>query len=267
MRTSQVTSRNAAFQQWQALLDNRSKRHRRREFLVQGVRPITLAIEAGWPVHTLIRNGDRDLSQWAAQIWSGTKADRVEMSAPLIAELGERDEESPELVAIAALPADDLDRIPTSPQPLVVVFDRPASPGNIGTLVRTIDAFGASGLIVSGHAADPWDPRAVRASTGSIFHVPVVRSGSPSEVLTWAEDAGLRVVGTDEAGEATVRDVDWSVPTLLVVGNETRGMAAVWRQACELKASIPMAGSGASSLNAAVAASIVLHEALWARTR
>ena len=145
-----------------------------------------------------------------------------------------------------------------------MVADRPASPGNLGTLIRAADAFGASGVIVTGHAADVYDPRSVRASTGSLFSLPVIRVASHRPVLDWAGTlraggVGVRLVGTDERGDADVADVDFTPPTLLLVGNETAGLSVAWRDACDHLARIPMLGT-ASSLNAAMAATIALYE-------
>ena len=253
-----VTTRNAAFQQWQALLTSRTKRHRAREFVVHGVRPIGLAVEHGWPVRALIYPAGRPLSGWARQtLERADAATRVAMAPDLLAELGGKvTDEAPELLAVLGLPDDDLGRIP---QDLVLVFDRPTSPGNVGTLIRSADAFGAAGVIVTGHAADPYDPKAIRASTGSLFSVPVVRASSHREVLDWAAGR-LQVVGTDEHGDVDVAEVDYTRPTLLVVGNETRGLSDGWRHACDRLARIEMGGS-ASSLNAAAAATVVLYEA------
>src|SRR5260370_10740001 len=100
---------------------------------------------------------------------------KVAVSAALMRELGGKTDASPELLAVVALPEDDLARIPADPGMLTVVFDRPASPGNIGTLIRSADAFGASGVIIAGHAADVYDPKSVPASTSSLFSVPPVR--------------------------------------------------------------------------------------------
>jgi tRNA G18 (ribose-2'-O)-methylase SpoU len=259
-----VTSRGARFQEWAALLGNRSKRQRRGEFIVQGVRPITLAVRHGWPVRELLYNADAALSRWARETQGAAGAPSVAVPAELMAELGGKDDGVPELLAVVALPADELSRIPAGPALLAVVFDRPASPGNIGTLIRSADAFGASGVIVTGHAADVYDPRSVRASTGSLFALPVVRAASHRPVLEWAADlraggTGVMIVGADENGGRDAADVDLTGPTLLLIGNEATGLTAGWRDACDELARIPMLGA-ASSLNAATAASVLLYE-------
>lgn len=261
--TIRVTSRNARFQQWEALLHNRTKRHRQGEFLVQGVRPITRAVEHGWTIRSLISDGRPRLSTWAGNLWESTTAEQVVMAPELVAELGEKDEPS-ELLAVVAMPQDDLARL--DPSGLTVVFDRPTQPGNLGTLARSADAFGASGLVVTGHAADPYDPRAVRSSTGSLFALTVVRAPGHAPVVEWAQEHGCRIVGTDETSSIDVRTAELDGPVIVVVGNETNGMTAAWREACDLLLAIPMAGS-ASSLNAATAGSIVLEEAFRQRRR
>ncbi len=255
-----VTSRNAAFQQWQALLCNRVKRQRAGQFLIQGVRPVTLAIEHHWPVRDMIYDMSRPLSQWARDMLSASGARRVAMAPELLSELGEKDGGRPEMVAVAAIPPDDLSRVPQAPDLLAVAFDRPASPGNIGTLIRSADAFGAHGMIVTGHAADPYDPKSVRASTGSLFAMPVVRAASHADVIGWARARSATIIGTDEKGEADITDVGLAGPVVLVTGNETAGLSAAWRQACDVIARIPITGA-ASSLNAASAATVILYEA------
>jgi tRNA G18 (ribose-2'-O)-methylase SpoU len=267
-----ITTRNARFQQWQALLGNRTKRQRAGEFLVHGVRPISLAVRFDWPLTALLYDADRDLSTWARDVLStAVAAETVHaaLATELMAELGEKDEGAPELIAVAALPPDSLARlsgggVPPIGSALGVVFDRPTGPGNIGTLIRSADAFGAAGVVVTGHAADPYDPRSVRASAGSLFAVPVVRVPSHREVLAWRDAIPPakrpRLVATDEHGDVDVADADLTGPTYVVIGNETSGLSAAWRDACDVTVRIPMTGS-ASSLNAASAATVVLYEA------
>jgi 23S rRNA (uridine2479-2'-O)-methyltransferase len=259
-----VSSRNARFQQWQALLSNRAKRQRAGEFLVHGVRPISLAAASGWPLHTLIYDAERPLSDWARQLLRTIDSVQVAMAPDLLAELGEKAGGRPELVAVAGLPDDDLDRIPAGDRFLGVVLDRPANPGNVGSIIRSADAFGADGVIVTGHAADVYDPTSVRASTGSLFALPVVRCASHGEVAGWLAARRARgwpavLAGADEHGGRAVFDADFTGPTLLVVGNEGAGLSSAWRDLCDFLVSIPMTGA-ASSLNAANAATAVLYE-------
>ena len=204
-------------------------------------------------------------------------AERVSMAPELLADLSEKDEA--EVVAVVELPPDDLHRIKVRPTAhaardaeqgggtafLGVVFDRPTSPGNIGSIIRSADAFGADGVIVTGHAADAYDPKSVRASTGSIFAVPAIRVPSQREVMEWVEEqrAGgvpIVVVGTDEHGTMDVFEFDLTQPTLLLIGNETTGLSAAWRELADHLVRVPMTGA-ASSLNAANAATAVLYEA------
>lgn len=261
---TRVSSRNARFQVWQALLGNRNKRQRAGEFIVQGVRPISLAVEHGWTVNALIQDASRVPSQWARELLqSQRQAERVLMEPELLAELTEKSEA--ELVAVVSMPPDDLSRIAVGPSFLGVVFDRPTGPGNIGSIIRSADAFGADGFIVTGHAADIYDPKAVRASTGSLFALPAVRVPSQREVMEWVAEqrAGgvpVVVVGTDEHGSVDVYDFDFTQPTLLLVGNETSGLSAAWKELADELVRIPMGGA-ASSLNAANAATAVLYEA------
>jgi TrmH family RNA methyltransferase len=266
-----VTTRNARFQQWEALLGNRGKRQRTGEFLVQGVRPITMAVRFGWEVRELLVNADLHLSAWAREMLESAAVGQVAVAGELMAELGGKTETVPELLAIAAMPPDDLDRIPAGPGMLAVVFDRPATPGNIGTLIRSADAFGACGVIVTGHAADVYDPKAVRASTGSLFSVPAVRVASHRPVLDWVtglrgRGVAVQVVGTDEKGDLDAAQYDFTQPTLLLIGNETAGLSSAWREASDHRVRIPMAATAASSLNAATAASVVLYESVRQKT-
>ncbi len=265
MATRRITTRNAWFQQLQALLHNRTKRGRAGEFLVQGVRPISMAVEHGWTVRTLLYDAEARLSRWAQDLLASTRGEVVAMAPALLAELSEKSEGAVELLAVVEMPADDLARVTVGPSFLGVVFDRPTQPGNIGAIARSADAFGADALITTGHAADAYDPKSVRASTGSLFAVPVVRSPSHREVMSWVEArraAGdpLVVVATDEHGDLDAADLDLTRPSLLLTGNETAGLSRAWLEAADVTIRIPMAGS-ASSLNASNAAAIVLYEA------
>jgi TrmH family RNA methyltransferase len=264
-RVLRVSVRNARYQQWETLLHNRNKRHRAGSFLVQGVRPISLAVEHDWKIEALLYDADRGrLSDWARSLLERPHVEQFAVDGPLLAELGEKDETPPELLAQVAIPHQRLADLETGPDWLGLVIDRPTSPGNLGSLIRSADAFGADAVIVTGrNAADPYDPKTVRASTGSLFAIPVISAASAHEVVEWARKQAHPpvVIGTDERGERALSDHDLRAAALLVIGNETVGMSKAWLELADATARIPMSPKAASSLNAANAGSVALYEA------
>ena len=266
--TKAVSTRNATFQYWETLLGNRTKRNRAGEMIVQGVRSITLALQSDLPLRTVLVTHATGRSRWASEAIADAEragAETYLVAPELMSELGEKGEEPPELLLVAGIPPDDLSRLPTPADALYVALDRPASPGNIGSIVRSVDALGGHGVIVTGHAADPYDPQALRASTGSAIMMPTVRLPSIRPALDWVTEmrtngVNLQIVGTDEDGSDDVWNVDLSGPTLIVTGNEHSGMSAAWKDACDVLTRIPMSGH-ASSLNAANATAAILYEA------
>ncbi|MBT1192538.1 rRNA methyltransferase [Rhodococcus kroppenstedtii] len=263
-----MLSRNARFQQWQSYLTTRAKRTKAGLFVVQGVRPVSMALGRAWPVEAVLVRSEGALSTWADDaVAQGRRsgAEIVSVAPDLMVELGERADQPPEVLLVARTRQLDLtDWTPDAPAPVIVVVDRPSSPGNLGTLIRSADAFGASAVVVTGHAADPFDPVAVRATTGSLFGIPVAAAAGPTDVLAVVERlraAGTEttVVGTDETGDRVIDEHDFRTGTVLVVGNETRGMSAAWREACDVTVSIPIGGT-ASSLGAPSAGAVGLYE-------
>lgn len=265
-RKQQVRSADNRFQRLEVLKTNREKRGRYGEFIIEGVIAINSAVRAGWPIRALVYAAGRQLSDWALQLIAGCPAEEhLVLSPELMERISDKDDTS-EIIAVGCMPADDFKRIPLSSRSAVAVFDRPASPGNLGSSIRSCEAFSLDGVVITGHAADPYDPHAVRGSMGGLFRLPVVRCGGPGEVLAWCDsarssEAGLRIIGTSARAERHVDELDWREPgpVLLVFGNETRGLSEAWRAGCDELVKIPMSG-GASSLNVSCAVSIVLYE-------
>jgi tRNA G18 (ribose-2'-O)-methylase SpoU len=264
-RVVRVSSENQAFQRAEVLYRNRTKRQHYRQFLVEGVRPVDRLVRSGWAVEAFLYTPERRLSRWAQGVLAGSPAPvHYQLTLPLLSRLTDRQEPS-ELIAIATIPPDDAGRIHlgAAPSPLLVACDNPSSPGNLGSIIRSADAFGADGVLVTGHAADVYDPQAVRAGMGSLFTLPVVRMPGPDAVEGWLSrlPQGLRpiVVGTDSAGDAQLGELDLTRPALLVAGSEAGGMHQGYRRLCDVVARIPMRGS-ADSLNVASAISVALYE-------
>jgi tRNA G18 (ribose-2'-O)-methylase SpoU len=263
-RHLEVSTANTAFQRIDVLRRNRNKRHRYGEFVVEGVRAINGALAGGWTVRSFAYPRDRQLSRWATDILDASTADSHLAVAPDLFDQISEKEESSELLAVVATRPDSIDRIPRRAGMLVVVVDRPGSPGNLGTLIRSCDAFGADGVIVSGHGVDLYDPATIRASVGSFFAVPSIALPSHREVGEWVNGLrqsypGLTLVGTSARASSELRDFAWGTEVVLLVGNETNGLSHAYREMCDAVVRIPMRGT-ATSLNAAVATSIVLYE-------
>ncbi|HTI15518.1 MAG TPA: RNA methyltransferase [Dictyobacter sp.] len=263
-RIVRIYSENNDFQLMETLRRRREKRQRQREFFVEGVRPINQMLHYKWSVRAFMYARDRKLSDWAKNILQTSQAQtHYELPPELHEKLSNKSEPS-ELMALVTMPDDDLRRIPVHEQCLIVVFDRPSSPGNLGTILRSCDALQADGLVMTGHGVDLYDPETISASTGSFFAVPTVRLPSQKELLPWLEVLrqryrGVQVVGSDEKGTGEIAERDFTQPTILIVGNETWGMSSAYRELCDSIVNIPMAGS-ASSLNVACATSIFLYE-------
>jgi 23S rRNA (uridine2479-2'-O)-methyltransferase len=269
-RTVRISRRNSTYQVLESLRTNRQKRHRTRTFLVEGVQPINTALRAGWAVEALVYAAHAPLSGWASGVLRESAADRYELDPELLEGLSGKQEPS-ELLALVRMPDPGLHRIPVRPDLLAAVMDRPSSPGNLGTLIRSCDAFGVHGLIVTGHGVDVYDPATLTASRGSLFAVPVAHAESHAEVSRWAAGVrealgGCQLVAADEEAATPLADADFTGPTVVVLGNETHGLSRAYREICDRSVRIPIGGS-ATSLNVSVAASIVLYEATRQRRR
>jgi RNA methyltransferase, TrmH family len=162
---------------------------------------------------------------------------------------------------LAVFPMLDVPEVPADVQ-LVVVMADVRDPGNAGTVLRTADAAGVGAVVVCGGTVDPYNPKTVRASAGSLFHVPVVLGDDPASVLRGLGAAGFRRLGATVHGGDDYAGVDWSIPSALVLGNEAWGLPG----GLELDGfvGIPMVGR-AESLNVGMACAVLCFEALRQR--
>ncbi|MBI5143135.1 MAG: RNA methyltransferase [Nitrospirae bacterium] len=166
-------------------------------------------------------------------------------------------------VAVIEFPA--LEAMELAPDALVVVADGIQDPGNLGGLVRTAEAAGASAVIILDGSADPLGPKAVRSSAGSVFFIPVARA-APEEFIAWAKSRGMRIVGADgHAGGASVWDISADGPVALLFGSEGMGLRQPVRGALDEAVSIPVFGR-AESLNV-TAAAVVIYEIVRKRSQ
>ena len=149
------------------------------------------------------------------------------------------------------------------PRPsLAVLCADVRDPGNAGTVLRTADAAGAGAVVLAGTSVDPYNPKTVRASVGSLFHLPVAVAGDVVEAVSAARAAGLRVLAADAGGETDLdeaADAGWlAAPTAWLLGNEAHGLDPAVAALADLRVAVPIHGR-AESLNLATAAAVCLY--------
>jgi len=237
------------------------RKHRRREgaFVVEGVQPVWQAVEAGAEVEVLVVApdllGSRTAGMVAAQEAAGVRVARL--TGELFARVSARDGPSG-LAAIVRGRIPGLASLPVTPESVFVALHEIGNPGNLGTIIRTADAAGGSGVVLIGAAADPFDPAAVKASMGALFAVPVARAADPAEFLAWA--AGLTVITTSAKARTSFWEAGYARPLALLLGAEGAGLPDDVLAGGDLQVRIPMTGT-AESLNLAVAAGLLLYQA------
>jgi RNA methyltransferase, TrmH family len=236
-------------------------RDQQNAFLAEGLKLIIDALDLGWSIRTLVFAksglGNPVVEKVAARtVAAGGLV--LEVNEKVLSAITRRD--NPQMVvgvfAQKYLPLRD---IRPSGGDVWVALDRVRDPGNLGTVIRTIDAVGAKGLILVGDTTDPFSVETVRATMGSVFAIPVARA-TTQEFLGWRKSFPGLVAGTHLKGAVDYRSIDYAgKPILLLMGNEQQGLPDELAAACDRLLRIPQAGR-ADSLNLAVATGVMLFE-------
>ncbi len=238
-----------------------------RLFVAEGLKLIADAIEAGWRIRTLV-HATRVANEGLVERLSATArvrgADIVSVSEPVLEKIARRDNPQAVLGVFEQRLVRPADIHPRAGD-VHVALEAIRDPGNLGTIIRTVDAVGAAGVILVGDTVDPFSVEAVRATMGSVFHVPLARA-SHAEFETLRARWGGTVVGTHLAATPDYRGADYRGPVLVVMGGEQAGLTPALAESCGLLVRIPMAGR-ADSLNLAVATGVMLFEVMRDRLR
>ena len=245
-------------------LRTRRERDRSGRFPVEGYRELRRAAAAGITVETLFVCPDLYLGENENALVSDLRSagtEIVDVSEEAFRKAAYRDR--PEgLLGVAATFDVSLDRLDLPPDPLLLVVEAIEKPGNLGTMLRTAEAAGADAVVVADATTDVFNPNVVRASLGTLFTVSLAVATS-DESRRFLDDRGIRTVATTPDASTPHTEADLTGPVAVVVGSEQYGLTADWLDGETVV--IPMPGS-VDSLNAAMAAGIVLFEALRQRT-
>jgi RNA methyltransferase, TrmH family len=251
-------------------LRRRRERSRSGLPLVEG--PNALAEAVGYLEQVFLADTASDQSRTVAQRCRDAGVPVITVTTAVLAVLA--DAETPQgVVGVARRPTVDLATV-TARADLLVVLDAVADPGNAGTIIRTADAAGADGVVLTSGSVDPTNGKAVRASAGSLFHLPVVDDVEGADLVDACRRAGLRLVAATPDGATSYTDLCYTDATAIVFGNEAHGLSDNMVTQAEVTVSVPMRRSArlgyrghAESLNLATTAAVVLFEIVRQRNR
>ncbi|MGH2735264.1 MAG: TrmH family RNA methyltransferase [Actinomycetota bacterium] len=265
MSVEQVTSASNPLIKRARKLRRRKQREAEGAFLVEGIAPVWQAVEHGVTIDALFYSPDLLTSPGALDLVA-----RLEGSARVV-EVTDRafetlsDREHPVgIAAIARAATLRLRDLEVGADSVFVALDEIGNPGNLGTIVRSVDGAGGSGVIVSGDSTDVWHPTAIKASMGTVFGIPLCVTDAIEDVLTWAGDVGLQTVTTSAHAEADHFEAHLKRPCLLVFGSEASGLRPGVLERGDVAVRIPMSGT-ATSLNLSVAVGVLLYEVMRPR--
>jgi TrmH family RNA methyltransferase len=246
----------------------RQHKHRQRQgrFYVEGFQLLPTALDSGAkPIEVFYceENGAGTAEQSLLDRFREAHANLVTVSPHVMEALSERNNPQSIVATFASFetPLKDID-LSRNESELVIVVDRPQSPANLGMIFRSADAVAAAAVILLQPGVDPFHPRAVRVSHGTMFNVPFVQTADVAGIFSWLYQEGFKSVGADpHVGEAWDQDI-WEGRVALILGNEVRGMSEEVRAQVKYWTRLPMVGKG-ESLSSAVAGSVLMYE--WFR--
>lgn len=245
-------------------LKQRKHRQQQARFLVEDVSLLNTALDAGArPIEVFYCESRLPGIGVSALLdhFRRSGAELVAVAPHVMQVLSERDPPQG-IVATFSLFETSLEDLRLGAHEMVVVLDRLQDPGNLGTLIRTADAVGAAAVILIEPCVDPFDPKTVRGTMGSLFNVPLVRTPDVPGLFDWLREKGLRLVGADAQRGQVWGEGLWTGGVALILGNETRGLSEDVYAQVDAWARLPIVGK-AESLNVAVAGGVLLYA--WLR--
>ncbi|AKX94559.1 TrmH family RNA methyltransferase [Neomoorella thermoacetica] len=266
-----ITSPNNRYVKLARSLQDRSWREKKGLYLIEGIHLLEEALQAGTSLEVVLHSPRIFTTSRGEKLVAGLQragyqclAVTEELMAGISTTMT-----PPGIVAVAPMQAKNLAELlavtsPLHSPPLFIIAAGIQDPGNLGTIWRTALGAGATGLILTRGCVDPYNPKVVRSAMGATFRLPVAGGVEPALLARKLQDAGLKLVVADVGAPLTLWQVDLRPPLALIVGSENHGPGPELLAAATERVGIPLVGP-VDSLNAAVAAALLLYEALRQR--
>lgn len=261
-----ISSRQNSMVKYVRCLRDKKARDQEGVYTLEGTKIILEAVKNGIYPKKIIVSPRGEKNPLAGEILNHviSRSEVIKVTDEIMDYMGET--ESPQgVIATVPIPETGLSNLNVREGLVFVVIDGVQDPGNVGTIIRTADAFGADAVLLTVGCADLYNSKTLRSTMGSIFHIPVIRDLRIHDLVTYFKEKGVFIAATT-LGDHCVNlgEEDFKTPLAIVVGSESKGVSGELADAADVLVKIPMAGL-AESLNVAVATGIVLYEALGLR--
>ncbi len=256
-----TSTQNPAVKQWAGLLTKKGRDEQQR-YLIEGAHLVQEALRAGYPIETIIFSEERGIPN-EIKAYEGKQAEWISVSEAVLKKC--TDARTPQAVcAVVRRMPMSWNALIEKQQALVVLVDGVQDPGNLGTIIRSADAAGADGVLIGKGTVDLYNPKTLRSTMGSLFHLPVVECDLIEVLQQVRQQPSIQIVNTSLQAEHSCYASDFRESTWFIFGNEGQGVSAEVAAYVNHAVKIPMEGK-AESLNVAMAATILLFEALRQR--
>jgi TrmH family RNA methyltransferase len=238
------------------------KRKKSNEIFIEGIECIKQAMDSKIEITRIIIKDFYSLSDWGKNIVKKYEDKKIiEMSKELYNSLCDKENPS-ELLITAKIRQNRLEEFDTKNQ-FILLFDRPSDYGNLGSIIRSANAFNIDAIFIMGHGIDIYEPKVIRASLGSIFFTKIINIESMEILEKYIQEQktknNIKIIGTDSTGDISIKNEKLNKPIMVIIGNEAKGMSIGLKKLCDKIIKIPMEGN-INSLNVSCAASIVMWE-------
>lgn len=259
-----TSSSNSTIKEIKSLY-RKKERWAKKMFLVEGTKMVEECIDNNYPIENIIYSEELFNKRGGEALFNKINTHNRLIYVPnkLYREIS--DTESPQgILATVRFRLRSIKDIRLSTKPFMLLLDEVQDPGNMGTIIRTGDAFGIDGIIVTEGCVDIYNPKVVRATMGSIFRMPIYHELDGIKVIEEFKRNNIKIYSTSLEGSEYIQKVNLKDASVIIIGNESKGVSKSLESLADNLVKIPMLGE-AESLNAAIASSIIMYEAMRQR--
>ena len=234
-------------------------------FIIEGIKVVEECINNNYPLEDIIYSDELLKIRGGEELFEKIRNynNLINIPSKLFKEIS--DTETPQwIIATAKFKRNSIEEIQKNKNPFILLLEKIQDPGNMGTIIRTADAFNIDGVAITPGSVDVYNPKVVRSTMGSIFRTPIYHISNKLEFIEKLKNQKYKIYSTSLEAEKYIHEMDFSGASIILIGNESRGVSTSMSSLADELIKIPIPG-GAESLNAGIASSIIMYEAMRQR--